>query len=402
MKRSLTLAVVLLCCFSVFTSCEKDEAPISFLTVDLTRAAEGEWVFATNEKGELLDIVRVDLTNKGIRQFKTTKRFSSIDVSFLSAYRTDQGFFAYYGSTYRNVPSSQTVDAGYPVENGFGNSTPLGSIQLTVNNYPGSLKDVWMNTGRGPVSPDDITLTAQRITANFEVFEKSKWLLIASMRDGVPVYYRHELQAGNTSAEVHFNSFAPMENTQTLSLKGPATVSGIAASGSLMPITFLYHYNYEDGSPIAIGTVPGFPRYITLLSKTEQTYCKVGAPIAASENVEAKFINYTLDATDRNLKTFTFNFSDAYDYKRASASTGDGSVAGSWGVYASADDEARMLFDFPSEILNEFPEMRNAEWREGSISIYKSLNGSRTYSDFLNSELSFIYKSEYEQLIINR
>jgi hypothetical protein len=406
MKRSLNLCGMMFCCTLLFSTCDREEAPdVPFLTVDMTGTEEGKWIFATNEKGELLDIVRADLTNRTVRQFKTNKRYSSVDLSFVSIHRDLQTGTVYgYGTTYRNIPTTITVNAGSPpVTNTTGQTVLIGTAKITVNNYTGSRADVIVSTKRGIVSWDDVIVSGQQIVVSNDVFNNSHYVIISSWRDGIPVYYRQPLEAGNTTVEVDFNSFIPMENVLALSQSQTFDIAGLDASGSRMPVSFLWKHSNDGSAPVNIGTIPGFTRYLSSLRKPGQTYLRLGAAITASVNPEQKFIDYTLDVTDSNIKSFSLNFSSDYDYKVAYPFSEIGSVSLSWGVYASANDEARMLFDIPNEIISANPEFANYSIPEqGSVTIYKSLNGSYTYSDLLNEQLLFDYKNEFEQLIIAR
>lgn len=395
----------MLFCALVISGCEKDEAPLKpFLTIDLTRADEGRWIFATNEKGELLDIVRADLTNRVVKEMKTNKQFSSVDLTYLSIYREELTGNVYgYGTTYRNIPTTMTIDAGYP-PGPAGSPTFLGTKSITVNNYTGSRDDVNVTTQRGTILPDQLTVTGQQIHGTIDVFDNSNYIIISAKRDGNPVYYRAPLQGAVTALNVDFSAFVPMENIVALTEVESVSVSGLTASGYRTPVNFLLKNNYvESTNPVRIGTVPGFDRYLSTIRKTGQAYLKVGPPIAPATNVEQKFINYTLNVTDSNIKSFSFNFSDSYDYKYAFPYGEIGPVTLSWGIYASANDEARMLFDIPNIIFSEYPELANYSFSDqGSVTLFKSLNNTYTYSDFLNEQLQFNYKDEFEQLIIIR
>lgn len=406
MKRSLIHCVILFTYALVFTDCEKEEEPVPFLLVNIARASEGKWIFATNEKGELLDIVQVGTLNRGLHQFETNKPFKSIDLSYVDAFYNQHGALTFYGTTYRNVPTAQIVDAGYAPLGDLGSSAYLGTFELTVNNYPGSLQDLMGATWRGQISPNDIVLQAQRITVKTVVQENSKWIILTAMRQGTPVYYRTDLQSGDVKREIDFSEFLPMYNVQTFSNSSSVGVSGInTTTGYRMPILFLSKNNSDGLTPLTIGTVPGFGRYMTFVSKQNQSYLKVGAPLSATDNAEAKFESYTLDVTDRNLKTFSFNTSAVYDYKSSGSSIVDGLVNGSWQVYASKGDEARMLFEIPQQIIDGFPEMkRNYDFSQSFVTLYlnKSPDHARTYFHFLNEQLSFEYQPAYEQLALHR
>lgn len=370
------------------------------LTIDMTWADEGKWIFATNEKGELLDIVQADLTNRSIQQLKTNKNYSSVDLTYLTIYREAQSNTLHAnGTTYRNIPTSITADAGYPMHT-IRASTQIGTVNVTVNNYPGSSTDL-MITSHGGDIPKDGEIVNGQIIFSMNVFDNSEYLIISGRREGVPVYYREQLQPGNTTIEIDFNSFKPMENMLTLDWAEFANISGMAPSEERRQIGFLLARNYEGITPVTIGTIPGFERYLSYITTTRgQTLKRLGQPISAAENIEQKFINSSFEVTDRNLRTFSFKFSEDYDYK-VSYHYETGPIALGWRVFASEDDEARMLFDIPAQVISAHPELAGYSFSDQSwLTIYKSTNQSFTYSDFLKEELTFEYKKEFEQLII--
>src|SRR5205085_2101395 len=95
-----------------FVSCEKlrgpEPDPTSFLTVTLTERfmenATDKWVFATNENGELLDLVQLKPTSKSM-DMQTTRSFSRVDVTILSFY--DQATDDLKLETFKDFPVSE-------------------------------------------------------------------------------------------------------------------------------------------------------------------------------------------------------------------------------------------------------------------------------------------------------
>jgi hypothetical protein len=123
--------ILSICSLVTMFSCDEEQIPeTEFLKVNVHEgysSASDLWMFASNEKGEIMDVVQ--FRNGVSFTLKTSLEYTRIDLTLLKA--TDGKLFNF--ETYKNFPAGENIFLGFnQVQSPAGKE---GRAHLTITNY---------------------------------------------------------------------------------------------------------------------------------------------------------------------------------------------------------------------------------------------------------------------------
>jgi hypothetical protein len=381
------------------TSCSDngvDPKSATFLTVNLNanfmETAKDKWIFATNERGELLDVEKLKM-GVTTQLLETTKSFATIDLTLVSIYKVPSSYTFYSMETFKGFPANEFITLGTPV------STPpavAGNTAITITNYSESL-DPRMNIkfstqpygASGVFSPNYLGTSYSVSALLYQGFND---VHIYGLRGNIPVYKMLSNVNVGDAISVDYNSFQAFDNYLELnSIYGFATVIGVGSNDTQFELIVSDKQSATDPRRLYIGTVPGFSRYLTYIASFSGfEYLKVGAAVSAFAPPL-----YTTTVTNNTLTNFKASISGDHDYKSAKWRDDVGKHQSTWIVYADNETHANIPFDFPVELTAVYPELTKDDLALASGNFVRSA-GTYGYMDMINERLKGIRKGEYE------
>jgi len=394
MKALRYLCSLLIAC--VIFSCSENPIPaepVTVMTIELKETfmenSTDKWVFATNEKGEVLDIVQL-LPGTPKVELQTTTPFSSIDFTIFSFYDLSTDNFTL--ETFKDFPKNELVVLGdTPSIPTF----PAGTANITVTNYKETLDpkfNVSFSTSRfGTNSLSNPVLSGSNYSVNLTLGAANETVHVYGLRAGIPVYNMLKGVVPNESRSVDYSTFEPFQNFVPFNFLGYAYTSGVNEDKSDLVLVASSKQSSEDPGQVYTATVPGFSKYITyIVSYSGFYYWKVGAPIKSLTPPV-----YTTTILNNTIENFNASISDAHDYKLAEFRKDAGSERISWIVNAPSTVAMGIKFDFPSELKTAYPSLTISGLQYSNSSFFRS-SGTYTYNDMLAYRFKKVLKNEFE------
>lgn len=391
-KRSLLFGLI---SAAVIFSCddEKPEAGVEFLKANVADLPDGTvdlWAFATNEKGQILDVVQY---REGVTfSLKTDLDFSRIDLTLLNVVEHQLGK-NFQLSTYKDIPAGETLELGNlpgePFESSF-----EGNAQVTITNYSEQLTAAAnLRFSQVPGGPLPTVLSTSGTTHNFAVaLRRSPTnLVIHGLREKLPAYKVLPNLKANDQVVVDFQTFQEYENlVEIKGFQGFTFVQGIPGTDLSEAQEILLTETFLNQDALYLGTIPGYARYTTrVFSYADgRDYFRVGPALTSFA-----FPEYSTTITDHSLENFQIEISIDYDYKTV---TWRNASTIFWNVLADKANSLAPPMNIPGQIANLYPELRSKEFGHDRVVFYHS-KGSFSYQDLLASTFRREQKLEYEQ-----
>jgi hypothetical protein len=384
--------IAMICCVDN----DGDLQPTTFLTINLKanfmESAKDKWIFATNEKGELLDAKQLELGSVS-ETLEASKPFVSIDLTVFSVYEVPSTYTFYAMETYKGFPSNETITLGTATT---APATVAGNAAISITNYSESLDpraNLKFSTkpygSSGVFSPNYSGTTYSVSTLLYQGFDK---VHIYGLRANIPVYTMvSDLKVGD-AVSVDYNAFLPFQNFVPLnSFYGFAYVIGIENDESHFELVVSDKQSSADPRMLYIGTVPGFPKYLTYIASFSGfEYLKVGEALTSFSAP-----TYSTSVTNNTLANFKASVSGEHDYKYAQWRESVGLHRSTWIVHADNNTHPNIAFDFPQELKTAYPSLTKDGLELSNGSFVRS-SGTYTYLDMLAERLKNVRKTEYE------
>ncbi len=419
MKKFLLMIIPFVCLFA----CKKNEDPapgatstttlLTFKQDDPASTANADnWIFATDENGNILDIQHYEGDQTVVLKSDKVKASDKINITIFRYFNPageSVDFISYLGITPTQTWLYNKRLPSFP--------TQLGSATLNFTNTPASplnpgitvTNNLTFNSTR-PTKPNSVTAGLYKIP--------EKLLAIANIGD-VPKYLEWtNVVDGATRTADYPTSFIALQNNFTFSIPasegckviiyGIMNQSGVDP-GYVTPTSSIGYLNCSMSINAGAGSIQwgynnGYDVYNTFAGryagKVTREYHKLGTPVSTFS-----FANHTFTATNASLNGYTFSLSGDYQVRN---SRWLGPIAGmnavlSWSVY-SAPGSSQKFLKIPDEIKNAHPEldMTTLTLKDNTFNVY--LDGF-TYLDLLNGQMNIStskkpYSTEYQTITI--
>jgi hypothetical protein len=346
------------------------------------------WIFATNELGELLDIVQFQPRDK-IVELKTTGEFLRIDMTIIS-YDKPHNHFAV--ETFKDFPPNESIELGLPADKII---EQAGVANVKVTNY-NETQAPYLNINFATAAFGTNSITSPAVSgSDFSAYVNlasiSETVHVYGLRSGIGVYKTLTNVVPNESRVSDFATFEPFENFVALPYYGSAYTVGIMEDNSQFTLVLTSRQPTFAPRNLYIGTVPGFAKYEThihALSAFE--YWKIGTPIPSFTTP-----SYTTSIQNNTIENFEVTISGTHDYKSAEFQTSTGTLEATWTVYSPNTIPLNIIFEIPGELRNAYPGLVLDQMKYTSSTFYRS-SGTFSYSDMLAYRFKKVLKGEFE------
>jgi hypothetical protein len=378
----------------------------TFLAVECKSPFPGldQWVFATNENGELLDAKRVE---DGV-ELKTTTEFTSFDLSILNVYYNlnigSQSTENYNLTTYRNLTQNKIV-----LSNGYNQSQHkvVGQVKVKVTGIPkeqiySSQISVMSSLGDGS-QIGGWTYTNNSFSVIKLLAKQPSMVLVTGLRSGIPVYHIFDNVSDGDPLTVNFYEMTAYHDVFTVGLTAGSSgsISCLAYADndqSVFSLLSTQGNTYgSESKPLQMKTIPGFAKYKTSINTSRTgggvNYIKKGAPVTSYTPPD-----YFPDVTDPSIKNLTAEFNLSHDYRfaewmRQQPETGYSTTIVR--VYSNNTSTPTVQYEIPPEIAAEYPSLSFDKLNLSYTIFYRSL-GTYKYTDFIAERFNGKIKSQYE------
>lgn len=381
-----------------FQSCEDENSspepdPITFMTIEVNenfiKDYGDSWVFATNEMGEVLDIIQLQSGTPTV-ELKTTTNFATLNFTIFAYYNATNHFSL---ETFKGFPRDETIVLGTsPVTP----TPPAGNANISVTNYTepfDAIHNVRFSTKKyGTNGLANPVVSGSNYSADIKLATASETVHIYGIRSGVPVYKTVTEVIPGESRTVDFLTFTPFENIIYLPFTGSAYTVGISDDKSEFELV-------ASADPLSVsrllytGTVPGFSKYLTYIWSFDGfEYWKIGTPITSFMPPE-----YTISVANNTIQNFQSGITGSHDYKQAVfvSQAGNEGTSYTWSVNGDSTTPLSIDFDLPNELKSIYPTLTKDGLEYSASTFYRS-SGTYTYNDMLAFRFKNVPKYELE------
>jgi hypothetical protein len=350
-----------------------------------------KWVFATNERGEILDVVQLQSGTPTV-ELKTTTPFATFNFTIFSFYDGPNHFSL---ETFKGFPENETIVLGTtPITP----AAPAGNANITVTNYTESdaTFDVKFSTKKfGTNGVTNPVISGSNYSADITLGTSSETVHVYGIRSGIPVYSMVSNVLPNVSRSVDFLSFTPFENVVQLPFIGYAYTVGIEDDKSQFELVATSKQASADPRQLYTATVPGFSKYLTyIVSFTGFEYWRIGAPITSFAPPV-----YSISISNNTIQNFQSAITGSHDYKSVDFAKQTGNESASWRVHADNNTDLNIDFDLPNELKLDYPTLTVDGLQYRISSFYRS-SATYTYKDMLAYRFKNVVKDELELLTL--
>ncbi|HEY0651636.1 MAG TPA: hypothetical protein VGD65_00865, partial [Chryseosolibacter sp.] len=295
--------------------------------------------------------------------------------------------------TFKGVPAEETFTLGKITGTP---ATLAGNAAITITNYSESLdprSNIKFSTKPyGAAGVFSANYSGTTYSVNTPLYQGFNKVQVYGLRADVPVYKMISNVNAGDAVSVDFNTFEPFENFVPLnSFYGFAYVIGIEADDSHFELVVSDKSSSADPRKLYIGSVPGFPRYLTYVySFSGFEFLKVGGPVAS-------FVApvYNTSVTNNTLSGFKASINTDHDYKLAQWRENAGLHRATWIVHSDKNTHPNIDFDFPQQLTTAYPNLTKDGLVLSNGSFIRSA-GTYTYLDMLADRFKNVRKTEYE------
>jgi hypothetical protein len=376
--------VLLFFVMSIFLfACKGDEEkktalPLLTVIVDESYTVDGDnWIFVTDLTGDVLD-TKSYATGQTV-SFSSTNEADKINVTIFQGH--DSGNLKELSfHTYTNLDRGDSLKLSLTVTTPPTSSAGEATIELSnyfdADNIPASLLFSntygWSSSATGGVA--DVVVTLPQSPAD---------VLVSGYRSGVPVYGWVNALATDDIADEDFSTFSAFP--KQLKLDYPGVTSGYIVgyyAGNTTPYYFsnstqLDQTTFKSNTP-TLGYLDGFDHYQTYVFNQNDngtvSYYKTG-----SVNTSIAIPAFTFSLTSPEIKTFAFNFSEAYTYYDAQWQYQEGTNWVHWNI-ESEPGQISGVTSIPTEIRSLYPQLDFSKLEYFGCTFTKFLDG-RKYRD---------------------
>ena len=402
--------------FLVFSACQKDEpAPvvpdpeITLLTfkqdVSSVTSLSDDWIFITNENGNLLDIKHFEAGDAIVLKSDEITASDKINVTifhYLQPTTETIDFTSYLG-----ISTGQTWI--YGKRNGF---LPTGIGLATMNIANARIlppPPITVSTNLGYSSPRAQSPT----TVSIPLYKGIERIFAATNIEDIPSYFEAEGLEDGDIIDVDYNTdFKPLQNIFTQDLSGSTSyagnVYGLSNETGVDPYYVQGFMNYSTApgpmNTITWGYNNGFDLYRTYirksLGKVSRHYFKLGDPVTT-----IPFPNHTFTPITTDLNGFSFSISEEYHLRnsRWTVLVPDYQSVLSWRVYAPPGGK-QIFPEIPDQIKLLYPSLtiESLVLKDNTFTNYLD---DFSYADFINGEMNIStskkpHSTEYQTVII--
>jgi hypothetical protein len=387
----------------LLAGCGKKNDPLPTITImtlkwDISTptATTDDWVFATDESGELLDIKPFEAGQTVTLQSNKITASQKFNITFFQQSKpATEDLFRF--TSYLGVTSALEWTAYKKVVPAPAPSPPVASFTLNLDNCPAGLPYFWVSTNEsilvGSGSPNASTYDLSRTFPATLVF-------LSTVRNSVPVYGLIITHPDGNYVLDYQTNLVPLDHLATYDLSG--------ASYYAIDISCYTDDHYSSsqqghivarssGSPTSSTFVTGWPKdyraYKTsLLIKYPHSlkyYYRFGLPPETNP-----FLDITSTVTNSSYKNFTFTASGDYHLRTSGWANTNNTVT--WEVNASPTG-VQKFSDLPVLLTTKYPALNTVGLNHREMQFTKYLD-SYTYNDYLenlggNTAYSIAYQS---------
>ena len=362
---------------SLLSGCHKDDevtGPHTILTLQVdagyTLNTEDNWIFATNDGGEVLDVK--PYTGGETVTLVSDKAGDKINVTFFTHHEASSKSSTF--TTYASIPSGTVLHFIKP-EASSHESLP-GTATFMISNFNYLLSSVEFSNG-------DSYSTSTTITSGEEDTEVSYHgvpsdFLLSGYRAGVPVYnWAKGVKDGDIIKRDFQADFVPFPHQRKLDFEGTnsATLFGTNANANLLVLnTFqLAGTAYATDQPV-IGYIDDFASYYLIVTNTKAN----GSVMYLNKGViDLSFTmpTFTFSLQSSGIQDLSFSFSEDYTYYFSSWAYTQDTEGIRWYVSAPAGVSTKGL-SVPNEIAAKYSQIDVSKFLHSSINFTKIVEGA--------------------------
>jgi len=391
MKR----ATLLLCCISLFASCDEndpEDSGVPVMTVEVDRNAfprdQVRWIYISDANGDVLD---AEVVRAGKFTLNAEYLPEQVDVTIYSILNIDNTK-THMLETFKRVPVSKILKVK-KLQNP--NTIPpqvIGSVSFEIDNYQfdGSSGNLTISNGAFPFNFSPFLVSYENLTMRgfYSLAAGKTNLLFVTPRNGLRAYYwAKNVKAGDALVLDHQN-FTDCEYTIGLPYDMYGQALGILNDS-------LYFIGSTETLPAlgqnALSYVDGFDYYSTSLSRyVNGRYCnytKIGDKVQSIE-----FPNFQGYLTNTSFENFSYTETESYTY-RTSMWTYPGKTI-QWLVYG--DENPLQVKFLPKQLKESFPNLILGGFTFSGQTLYKHVDDF-TYSDLVDARLGVTESSPFHE-----
>jgi hypothetical protein len=410
----------LLCLFLCLTACQEDEPSpvvvpdpeITLLTFkqdeNSTTAFSDDWIFITNENGDLLDIKHFEANETIILKSDKVTEADKINVTifhYLQPNTETIDFTSYLGITSNQSWIYNKIEGISPIK--------TGTAKFNIANIPtppSPTITVSTNLARSSTRP------TSPASVDFGLYASQEKIFACVNLEDTPAFFEAiEVENGAIIEANYATDFNPLPNIFTLDLgehDGYAgSVDGIMNEPGVDPYYLQGFLNYSRiGSTLGAGNLVkwgyknGFDLYRIWirkgLGKVSRHYFKLGDPVTT-----IPFPDHTFSPVTTAVNGFSFSISADYHLRnsRWTVPVPDYQSVLSWRVFSPPGGK-QVFPEIPDEISLLYPSLSLSSLvlKDNTFTIYLD---DFSYSDFINGKMNINsskkpYSSEYQTVIV--
>lgn len=364
-----------------------------------------KWVFISDQKGRLLDLVRPG-EESGVIEFtgKADKVIMLTDLSVATFEIGSETRVQYHITTRMGIPAGSSYISVAEDHPRTSIPDPVGKASITLNNYRGS-DDPWSSVGFSDgfdgfnnwLDYDTRTYDGSTFHADMNLREDPTDIFITSYADTEPVYSWVRGAGVGDSIVVDFDAFSKMNPVTINKPVHNAYIQGqteptMAGRGYFLSRSEYWrnsHY-YQPDQVILLGYTDDFEYYDVFAESGPVLCCephervryhKVGTSVPQSIHLP----DYNFVTGNRNLYRLDYSFDRQYSRKRLFFSKEEDNQSLRW-IFTAPEELKIKAPAIPAEILAQYPFLDLDNLPLNTALFLEYLDGF-SYQDYLRNSL---------------